>query len=342
MSLPMKAAPGDVMESVIAKGDLGKLTEADRVRYYGEVCKSMGLNPLTQPFAYITLNNRLTLYATRACTDQLRKINGISLEVVSKEVEDGVLTVHVRAKDSEGRTDEDFGSVAFSEALKGEVRANAILKAVTKAKRRATLSICGLGWLDESEVADIPQRPAMAANPMLQERAALVEKQCAAIAAGPMRQVVAHDAETGEIKTVADLPHETRAALATLPTAAQEAPLNWIKYGQEMIAGVTAHGDSYMDGKEAEMERMQREAPKVYTRMMSAIAKLSAPKEETEDPEALLKYIREECAATRTLIELKKFEKEMEPRLAKAFPPDRQQAAGIFNARENEIQLEHA
>ena len=44
--------------------------------------------------------------------------------------------------------------MAFSEALKGEVRANAILKAVTKAKRRATLSICGLGWLDESEVAD--------------------------------------------------------------------------------------------------------------------------------------------------------------------------------------------
>jgi hypothetical protein len=40
--------------------------------------------------------------------------------------------------------------------LKGEARANAELKAVTKAKRRATLSICGLGWLDETEVDDIP------------------------------------------------------------------------------------------------------------------------------------------------------------------------------------------
>jgi len=30
-------------------------------------------------------------------------------------------------------------------ALKGEARANAFLKAVTKAKRRVTLSICGLG-----------------------------------------------------------------------------------------------------------------------------------------------------------------------------------------------------
>jgi hypothetical protein len=35
-------------------------------------------------------------------------------------------------------------------------RANTILKAITKAKRRVTLSICGLGWLDETEVEDIP------------------------------------------------------------------------------------------------------------------------------------------------------------------------------------------
>ena len=28
---------------------------------------------------------------------------------------------------------------------------------MTKAKRRCTLSLCGLGWLDESEVQDTPQ-----------------------------------------------------------------------------------------------------------------------------------------------------------------------------------------
>ena len=31
-----------------------------------------------------------------------------------------------------------------------------MLKAVTKAKRRVTLSICGLGWPDETEVESIP------------------------------------------------------------------------------------------------------------------------------------------------------------------------------------------
>jgi hypothetical protein len=39
--------------------------------------------------------------------------------------------------------------------LKGEARANAFMKAETKAKRRVTLSICGLGILDETEIDSI-------------------------------------------------------------------------------------------------------------------------------------------------------------------------------------------
>jgi hypothetical protein len=156
MNLPAKATTGDVMESVLIAGDLAKLTQAQRVDYYNATCKSLGLNPLTKPFDYITLNGKLQLYALRACTDQLRKINGISLEIVSREVTDGILTVHARARTPDGRSDEDFGSVPFPDTLKGEFRANMEMKCVTKAKRRATLSICGLGWLDETEVEDIP------------------------------------------------------------------------------------------------------------------------------------------------------------------------------------------
>lgn len=164
MTVPAKTgAAGDIMESVLLKGDIARLTPDERVRYYGEVCRSMGLNPLTKPFEFIILNGKLQLYALRACTDQLRKINGISLEIVSRDIADDVLTVHVRARDNSGRSDEDLGAVSFPPTLKGEARANAELKAVTKAKRRATLSICGLGWLDETEIEDIPaaaKRPA--------------------------------------------------------------------------------------------------------------------------------------------------------------------------------------
>ena len=94
----MTDTPAAIMESVIAKGDLAKLTPAERTEYYMQTCRSMGLNPLTQPFSYIILNNKLTLYANRACADQLRKVNDVSLEVVSEKVVDDILTVHVRAK----------------------------------------------------------------------------------------------------------------------------------------------------------------------------------------------------------------------------------------------------
>jgi len=40
--------------------------------------------------------------------------------------------------------------------MNAEDKANAIMKCETKAKRRVTLSICGLGFLDETEVDSIP------------------------------------------------------------------------------------------------------------------------------------------------------------------------------------------
>lgn len=154
-SVAITADAGEIMESVIAKGDLARLTPEERSSYYMQVCKSIGLNPLTRPFEYITLQGKMTLYTRRDAADQLRKINGISIEIVSKSVDDGILTVHVRAKDKTGRSDEDYGVVSVN-GLKGDVAANAFLKAVTKAKRRVTLSISGLGWLDETEIETIP------------------------------------------------------------------------------------------------------------------------------------------------------------------------------------------
>jgi hypothetical protein len=152
MNIPAKV---DIMESVIVKGDLAKLTPDERVRYYGEVCHSLGLNPLTKPFEYILLNNKLTLYALRNCTDQLRTIHGVSVDDLAESERDGVFIVTAKVRNRDGRTDIAKGAVAIAN-LKGDVLANAMMKAETKAKRRATLSLCGLGFLDETEVADIP------------------------------------------------------------------------------------------------------------------------------------------------------------------------------------------
>lgn len=144
------------IDSALFRNDLSKLSDEERVVHVHNVCRSLGLNPLTQPLQYITLSGRLTLYAKRDAADQLRKLHGINIEIADRTVHDGLLTVHVRATDKTGRRDEDYGVVSIA-GLRGEAAANAFLKAVTKAKRRVTLSIAGLGFLDETEVEeDIP------------------------------------------------------------------------------------------------------------------------------------------------------------------------------------------
>lgn len=146
---------GEIMESVIVRGDLAKLQPEERARYYSTVCQSVGLNPLTKPFEYITLNGKLTLYARKDATDQLRSLRGVSVAIVSRERVDDVYVVTARATMPDGRVDESIGAVSLGGA-KGEALANALMKAETKAKRRVTLSICGLGMLDETEVETIP------------------------------------------------------------------------------------------------------------------------------------------------------------------------------------------
>ena len=79
--------------NVIINGDLSRLTEKERVGYHRAVCESLGINPLTEPFAYIKLNGKLKLYAQKACTDQLRKLYGVSVTKLTRTMKDDLLIV---------------------------------------------------------------------------------------------------------------------------------------------------------------------------------------------------------------------------------------------------------
>src|SRR5260221_5915342 len=152
--LPAQQLAAASLEQVLIGGDLSKLNAADRVMYYKAVCESVKLNPLTKPFEYITLNGKLTLYARRDATDQLRQLHKVSIEIVAREVVEDCYVVTARAT-TPIRQDESIGAVNIA-GLKGDIRANAMMKAETKAKRRVTLSICGLGMLDETDADSIP------------------------------------------------------------------------------------------------------------------------------------------------------------------------------------------
>jgi hypothetical protein len=160
---------GEKVERVLIGGDLSALTPEERVDYVKKVCLSVGVNHLTRPFEYILFKepgsqgqSRLQLYANKSCTEQLRKIHAVSVIDHQQTIEGDYCHVQVKVQDRTGRTDFSVGSVALfkyynqqRQDLSGTERCNAIMKASTKAKRRATLSICGLAFLDESELENV-------------------------------------------------------------------------------------------------------------------------------------------------------------------------------------------
>ena len=150
---PTEIAAKD-MESLLMGGNLAALPPATRLAYYKRRCEDMGLDSLARPFDYLFLNGKLVLYANKGCFEQLRANRHISINIVSQAKIDDLYIVTAKATLPDGRCDEDTGAVDMA-GKKGELAANAILKAITKAKRRVTLSICGLGMLDETEVDSV-------------------------------------------------------------------------------------------------------------------------------------------------------------------------------------------
>jgi hypothetical protein len=182
----------EIAEKAILQGNLYDLSSAERVNHYLAVCQSLGLNPFTKPFDYLELDGPkgdkvLTLYAKRDAAEQLRKMHGVSIKIVKRQTVESLHIVTAQATDATGRTDEAIGAVPIGKEggewkknqngksyferdgsfvpLAPNDLANALMKAETKAKRRVTLSICGLGFMDESEIETVKSARRVSVNP---------------------------------------------------------------------------------------------------------------------------------------------------------------------------------
>jgi len=150
--------PSEIAERVLVHGDLAKLNSNERMAYYIARCDAAGLDPRGRPFEFLVLQGKTVLYAKKECAEQLNGMHGLSHEIVSTELVSGLYEVRVRITSRSGRTSEDIGTVVV-DGLRGADLANARMKAVTKAKRRATLSFCGLGdVIDENELDTVEHR----------------------------------------------------------------------------------------------------------------------------------------------------------------------------------------
>ena len=159
-----------IFESLAIKGDISGLNAEQKAMYLERLCKSIGVNPLTQPFTPLKLNGKEIFYASRACTDQLAGNRKLTREIIKTEQIADVFVATCKVSDETGRFDVSTGAVTIGN-LKGDGLANALMKAETKAKRRGTLSFCGLGFLDEAELETIPSAPRPTTKKELTENA---------------------------------------------------------------------------------------------------------------------------------------------------------------------------
>lgn len=174
---------------VVLYGDLTPLTSRERFNYYLELCRAIDVNPAIRPFDFIETDDpndkdkkRIILYPNARCTDALRANHGISIEKPEIEEKHGCFVVTVKAT-YKGRTDFATGVVPLQKQggkwvdtgqkyrdgnpkrrfepdgsyidLSPLEKANAMMKAETKAARRVTLRLCGLaGMPDPGDLED--------------------------------------------------------------------------------------------------------------------------------------------------------------------------------------------
>jgi len=143
-----------LFETLVVNGDLSAMSQEQRIQYYKLVCERVGLDPYQKPFDLIKLSGKLTLYANKTCTAQLTSIRGLRVAIVAREVIGDQYVVTARCETPTGSYSEDIGAVTIG-GMRGDAASNAMKKAATQAKRRAILSACGLGILDEEEVTQV-------------------------------------------------------------------------------------------------------------------------------------------------------------------------------------------
>lgn len=161
----------DLLAKIVQSGNLGLLSESDRLIYYFSYCRQLGLNPLSRPFDYIEDNGKISLYPNAQAASQLRDKRNVSTRILKEEclLNGDIYSVLVEARIGD-RTEQATGKVSLS-GLSGKHKANAMKKAETQARRRATLAIVGLDAIgDEDRKASVSDMPPDCWTPDLSDK----------------------------------------------------------------------------------------------------------------------------------------------------------------------------
>jgi hypothetical protein len=221
-------APNDaewrVIEGVVVGGNLAPLTPEQRVRYLKRVCENLRLNWETNPFIYLPgEGGKLQLFPTKDCAAQLRRRDTVSIEVTGRTYlpEQGVYMVEVVATTPDGRKDSAIGCVGVK-GMSHENLANQMMRAETKAKRRVTMSLCGLGLDGDDDAQIIAAKPLAGSRTTDSLMAGTEDGQAGVNAGAPsaINALLVTDDESRRGGTSAELPQGSR---SSVPVEAQPA-----------------------------------------------------------------------------------------------------------------------
>ena len=146
----------EILADVVAAGkDTTALSRDHRAAMLTGLARRLGLNPLSNAVMFLKTNGRETLYVTKQGTDQIAAREKLCRETIKGpeviEIEKRrVVFCQVRATHPDGRSEVSTATLLLTDPV------NDLMKCETKAKRRATLSVCGLGLLAEDEIETIP------------------------------------------------------------------------------------------------------------------------------------------------------------------------------------------
>ena len=124
-------------------GRYSKLEISEKREYYVECCKLFGVSPSLKPFDVINFNGKEILYPNSACIRQIIVKNNLSVAIIREGKTEDLYKVTVEVKGVDGRLTQEYAVVSIS-GCSGERLANRMMKCLTKAKRRAVLSHCGM------------------------------------------------------------------------------------------------------------------------------------------------------------------------------------------------------
>ena len=138
------------------QNDWAGVSDGDRLKAVMAICKALDIPTPLNPFKFINMKGRVVLYAPSEASQLLADAKKASVLITGKvlDQETGIYTVECRVT-TQARTVDNYACVYIGD-LKGEARANAMMKCATKAQRRTVFGAFGLSVADDDDLAFIP------------------------------------------------------------------------------------------------------------------------------------------------------------------------------------------